>query len=347
MIIGYDFWLDDVFAKSEINGVIIEDNDGVAFDTCNGVGSVDDFTLKNGMFDEMYVAKTFDDAIGVLENTEKQNNWSTNTVLLAKFADNLIGGTIGIDKYAINQIEVRKRKRGEDQWQTYYTIDYYDDINLYTIIDKFIENEETYEYCIRPLASNIVGMDTIVGTDSLPHSAHISYDHAHIFDNTASFDLIYNLKIGAISQNIGATVINTLASEYPYVIYSQDNYAQGSIDCLLVSEESATGMVDIKSEKALRNSILSFLCNRQYKILKNADGLYMLIKIIDTPTLTASDEVLGIYNLSFNYVEVGNANNIEDLLSARFSFDYLTKTLTIDEQGNEEVIIREQAKEIG
>ena len=340
MMIGYDFWLDGVFAKAEYDGVIIEDNDGIAFDTCNSVSSVDSFTLKNGTFDEMYVTKIADNTIGAIENTEKQDGWSADTILLAKFKDNLLGGTIGIDKHSINQIEVRKRKKGEEQWQTYYTIDYSDDISLYTIVDKFIENEETYEYCIRPLAENIVG------TDSLPRSIYINYEHAHIFDNTASFDLIYDLKIGAISQNIGANIINTLASEYPYVVYSQTNYMQGSVECLLVSEESATGNVDIKSEKILRNKILSFLCNKQYKILKNSDGLYMLIKIVDTPTLTPSDGVLGIYNLSFNYVEIGNANNIEDLSSAKFNFDYFTTT-TIDEQANEDVMVREHTKEMG
>ena len=341
MIIGYDFWLDEVFTKTEDSGVVIEDNDGVAFDTCNSIASVDNFTLKSGTFDEIYVAKTIDDTIGVVENTEKQNDWSADTILLAKFKDNLLGGTIGIDKHSISQIEVRRRKKGEEQWQTYYTINYYDDINLYTIVDKFIENEETYEYCIRPLAENIIG------TDSLPHSIYINYEHANIFDSTASFDLIYDLKISSISQNIGANIINTLASEYPYVIYSQNNYAQGSVDCLLVSEESATGNVDIKSEKILRNKILSFLCNKQYKILKNSDGLYMLIKIVDTPTITASDEVLGIYNLSFNYVEMGNANNVEDLLLARFNFDYFTTITTTDEQGNEETVTTGHTKEMG
>ena len=341
MIIGYDFWLDEVFAQTEYDGVIIEDNDGVAFDTCNSIASVDNFTLKNGTFDEIYVTKTINNAIGVVENTEKQNDWSADTILLAKFKDNLLGGTIGIDGHSISQIALRRRKKGEEQWQTYYTIDYYDDINLYTVIDKFIENEETYEYCIKPLGVNSSG------TDSLPHSIYINYEHAHIFDNTASFDLIYDLKIGSISQNIGANIINTLASEYPYVIYSQNNYAQGSLECLLVSEESATGNIDVKSEKILRNKISSFLCNKQYKILKNSDGLYMLIKIVDTPTLTASDEMLGIYNLSFNYVEIGNANDIEDLLSAKFNFDYFTTIITIDGQGDENTTVREYTKEMG
>ena len=334
MIIGYDFWLDEVF-PSDNDDIISEDNDGVAFDNCNIVDCVDTFVLKGGTFDEVYIAKTNNNADEIIENTEKQE-WNKDTVLLAKFNGDLIGGTLGIDGESISQIEVKRRKKGDEQWQVYYVIDYFDDINLYTIIDRFIESEETYEYCIAPKAGNKTG------TNSTPQSIYVNYDHAHIFDNTASFDLIYNLKIGTISQNIGANIINTLASAYPYVVYSQDNYSQGSVDCLLVSEESATGNIDLQSEKILRNNILAFLCNKEYKVLKNADGLYMLIKIIDAPTLTASEEILGVYNISFDFVQVGDVNNVNDLASAKFNFDYFESIHHTDEQGNK--ILEEKQK---
>ena len=43
------------------------------------------------------------------------------------------------------KIELRKRRKGEDTFQTYFSIDFEPSINIYTIIDKLIENEEEYE----------------------------------------------------------------------------------------------------------------------------------------------------------------------------------------------------------
>ena len=318
MIIGYDFWADGVYYDSSVTDMIVSDNDGVAFDTCNTIHGVSEFTLKGGTFDESYIASN-----GDIQNTERPA-WSSDTVLLAKFQENLIGGTLGIDGQSINKIIIKRRKRGEDLWQTLAVIDYSSDLKSYTIIDKFIANETTYEYCVAPVAN------ALVGTNSIPQEAYISYDHAHIFDNTASYNLVYNLKIGTLSKNIGANTIETLSARYPYIIYGQSDYAQGNVECLLVSEESATGSVNIGEEAKLRDNIMEFLCNKQYKILKNYDGLYMLIQIIGSPTLTPLDDMIGIYTVSFEYVQVGDANDLSTLESMAFELNYSTSDVKMD-----------------
>lgn len=309
MIIGYDFWGD--FYD-------IEDNDGIAFDTCNPLKNVNEFTLQGGEFDELHITK---DSIAIDNKTTKED-WTINTVLLAKFNNDLVAGTIGIDGRDMYKIELRKRRKGEYEFQTYFSIDYDPSINLYTVIDKLIENAEQYEYCIRGVAKDDNNSD-IYSNDSLPVEIYISYEHSHLFDSTDSFDLIYDLRIDSITNQIGATTIDTLGSQYPYVIYGQTNYLTGSIECLLVSEESSMGAVDMRSEKELRKKILSFLNNKQCKVLKNEDGTYMLIEIIGTPTLIPSNEVLGIYQVNFQYVQIGNVDDIATLQNANMTFDYI------------------------
>lgn len=325
MIIGYDFWCDGVYHTAETTPVIELDNDGVSFDTCNSLNVVDKFTLKNGEFDELHITKDSDD----IDNNTEKTSWTTNTVLLAKFQNDLVAGSIGVNGYDIVRIEVRRRKKGEEFWKTYFTIDYDKNIHIYEIIDKFIESEENYEYCLCPIAKDTNGIE-IYGNNTAPKEIYISYDYAHIFDNSASYDLIYNLKIGNITSQIGANAIETLSSKYPYVIYGQTNYLKGSLECLLVSQESATGNVDVKSEKQLRNNILSFLTNKDYKVLKNSDGTYMLIQIVGNPTLIPSSELIGIYQISFEFVEIGNVNSIEELSNLNMKFDYITKKINND-----------------
>lgn len=316
MIIGYDFWLDGVFYDNESTSVITEDNDGVAFDNCNMLSEVNNFTLTNGTYDELHITK--DNVIN--DNSEQKTDWTTNTVLLAKFQNSLSAGTIGIDGYNIKQIEIKRKKENDDFWQTYFVIDYNKDINIYTIIDKFIESEEKYEYCICPVAVDDTG-NKIYGNNTSAQSLYISYDNVHIFDNTDSFDLIYNLKISEITMQIGSNTIETLGSQYPYVIYGKNNYSKGNLEFLLVSEESAVGNVNIASEKALRHRISSFLSNKQHKIFKNSDGMFMIIDIIGTPTLTPL-ESLGVYQISFEFIQIGDANNINDLSKCNLNFDY-------------------------
>lgn len=319
MIIGYDFWADSVYYDSSTSSVIAEDNDGVAFDNRNPINNANDFTLTNGSFDEIHITK---DSVEIDNSTEK-TDWTINTVLLAKFQWDLIAGTLGVNGRPLHAIEIMKRKKGDMFWQTYFSVDYDENVNLYTVIDKFIENEQGYEYCLHPVSIDDNGAK-IYGGNTSPSEIYVSYDHAHIFDNTADFNLIYNVKLGNITNQMGANQIPTLGSQYPYVIYGQNNYLTGSLECLLVSEESATGNIDVKSEKILRNKILSFLQNKECKIFKNADGLYMLIKIVGTPTLIPNNDILGVYQVSFEYVEIGNAHSILELSKHNFKFNYLT-----------------------
>ena len=319
MIIGYDFWLDGVYNDANSSPVLTIDNDGVAFDNCNPLSNVNDFTLTNGSFDELHITK---DNIKI-DNSSEKTSWTINTVLLAKFQNDLVAGTLGVEGYPITRIEVRKRKKGEALWQTYFSIDFDKNTNLYTVIDKFIENEEDYEYCLCPVAINDKGAE-IYGNNTISQEIYISYDHAHIFDNTDNYDLIYNLKLGNLTTHIGANKIDTLGSQYPFVIYGENNYIASSLECLLVSDESATGNVDVRSEKILRNKILAFFQNKECKILKNADGLYMLIKIVGTPNLIPVNEILGVYQLSFEFVEVGNASSVDELSKLNFQFNYFT-----------------------
>lgn len=317
MIIGYDFWGDGIYHDADITPIIEKDNDGVAFDTCNPLNTVNDFTLKGGTFDELHITKDIEE----IENRIDKDPWGINTVLLAKFQGNLSAGTLSVNGCDISQIEVRRRKKGEENWQSYFTINYISGVTSYSVVDKFIEAEETYEYCLRPMTLDEDGNE-ITGMNSTSAEIYITYDHAHIFDNTASYNFVYNLKFGNITNQISANTIETLGSPYPYVVYGESNYLSGSIECLLVSEESAVGNVDIKSEKILRNNILSFLNNKKPKIIKNSDGIYMLIEIVGTPTLTPTDNLLGVYQVSFDYVQVGDVNNIETLSDFNFEFNY-------------------------
>ena len=210
--------------------------------------------------------------------------------------------------------KVKKKKTKDSEWQLYKTLDYSNSILEYIFEDKFIEAEESYDYCISPVAYDENGIE-VQGQNTVPQTIYIQFDHAHMFDTESNFDMIYDLEVSPSNVNIGANVIDTLGAKYPVIIYGNSAYKSGSISFTLVTEESATGRIDLKSEKTLRENLYKIFCNKKPKILKNSDGGYILISIIGTPSFIPNNNLLGSYKASFEYVEVGNANDVQTLVN--------------------------------
>lgn len=322
MIIGYDFWNDNIYLPSDEGQTFekqILDNDGVAFDICNPTLSFDNVKIQNATYDELEILR--DTSLSEI-NTEKSEGWLQDTILLAKFQNNLIGGTAGIDGYKISALQFMKRKTNETEWKMYKEVPCIEGQMNYEYIDRFIESEQEYEYGIRPVAyvyneSNEL-IDTKYGEISAKDIIYIKFEHAYLVgrdndNNEISYTLIYNFILGDITNNIDANVITTLSGQYPTVIYGQSDYRSGQIECLLVTEESATGTINVATEKTLRENIKKFLSNKKPKILKFADGTYMLINLNNNYTLTSNENLLGSYTLSFGYVEIGDANDVNTL----------------------------------
>jgi hypothetical protein len=314
MIIDYDYFLVGDITSNAIK-TVAETNDDIAFDNCLPLSmAMQDVVLQNGVYDALEVLhKTTIQQEEVRQNT----SWGDNTLMLAKFQNNLSAGSVSVGNNKVSTIQFLKRKKDTTEWQICTEVKYNENQSEYYFVDKYIEAEQEYEYCIRPTARIYSAMgvyiETIIGENSPIVSKRVTFDYAHIFDNEASFDLLYNFKLGDITSNIDANVITTLGSQYPFTIYGASKYKSGSAKCLLVTEKSATGAINIGEEKILRNNINKFLSNKKPKILKCDDGTYMLITISDNYVLIPDENLLGSYSLSFNYTEIGDANDVDTL----------------------------------
>lgn len=321
MIIGYDFFGDNIYDTDNIN-----DNDGVAFDSCVSLSvAMQDVVIQNGVYDELEVLQN---TIINKQEVIKSTSWNDNTLMLAKFQNNLSAGSVNVGNNEVYSIQFLKRKKGETEWQLCQELIYSKDQETYSFTDKYIESQQTYQYAIRPTAraydDNGMYVGSIIGENS-PQSEkteiNVVFDYAHLFDNELSYDLLYNFKLGDITSNIDANTVTTLGGQYPFTIYGASKYKTGSVSCLLVTEESATGSIDVWKEKELRNNIDNFLSNKKPKILKCDDGTYLLISISDNYTLTPDENLLGSYSLSFNYTEIGDANDVDTLKKYGFWSD--------------------------
>lgn len=313
MIIGYDFF-GDVY-----NTDSIDDNDSVTFDTCTLLSvAMQDITIQNAIYDELEVLYNTTE---INTETDKTEDWNDNTLMLAKFQGNLSAGTVSVGNHKVYSIQFLKRKKGETEWQLCQEVVYEENKEKYEFIDKYIESQQTYQYAIRPTAraydDESGAFKGVVIGENNPQSENteinVVFDYAHLFDNEISYDLLYNFKLGDITSNIDANTITTLGGQYPFTVYGASKYKTGNVSCLLVTEESTTGSIDVWAEKELRNKIDEFLSNKKPKILKYEDGTYLLISISDNYTLIPDENLLGSYSLSFNYTEIGDANDVDTL----------------------------------
>ena len=98
MIIGYDFWADNIYTSDDSTITPdVNDNDGVAFDTCVPfANSLENIVIQNAIYDELEILQNISE---VNQDVSKNNSWTNDTLILAKFQGNLSAGNINVGEH--------------------------------------------------------------------------------------------------------------------------------------------------------------------------------------------------------------------------------------------------------
>ena len=118
--------------------------------------------------------------------------------------------------------------------------------------------------------------------------------------------LYLNLDSGTLTNNMNKTVYPNL-TRYPKISLGKQNYATGSITCLLGEIVSET----YTEWAGMRDAWVSFCNNGNLKLLKDIRGNKYLIDITDSPTFETMDETTQqATTVSFNWTEIGDSTKI-------------------------------------
>jgi hypothetical protein len=123
------------------------------------------------------------------------------------------------------------------------------------------------------------------------------------------------MELGNIETVQKQGIIETIGSQYPFIIDNAAiNYRKSNGKALLVTdntiEHKTNEQIDRKAEKKLRNDIMNFFTDKKPKIFKDSSGNYMLVRITEPPVLIPQNSLnRQLYEISFNFIEVGNAND--------------------------------------
>ena len=286
-------------------GVFALDDLGV-FQTQNSIGTTQNITLTNGVYDEFHLQNVYTSTFA-----STLDNWTSSTLLLAKFQDNLSAGNIDIGGLTIETLKIKKRKIDTLVWEDVAEIIFSSDTSTYTHNDRLVESSEEYEYVIQPCTSSVEGDYSAIT------SIDVLFEGAFLFDADYNYRLFYNFELGDVITNIPNSTVEFLGAKYPIVLYSAiTDYKSGSIRAMLISDATVSAnAIDIKAEKVYRKALMEFLNNKQPKLLKSMDGNYMLISITSTPKLSPVNSLNAfVYDLSFDFVEINDASDYDILV---------------------------------
>lgn len=281
MIIGLDFF-----------GV----GNGMIFDTRGGHGDYYELSAYGGLLDHLHVDKD----LNTTKTTDKTDYFTYDTVLNADFKNSLEGGSVSNEGREIEKIRFQKRRKDELYWTDVAELKYsYPEKTLYETLDKYVQNDEEYEYSLLPVTNEILG-NRVVSS-----SIQVSFDGYFISDNDNNFIMLLNAELGDIEHISKNSVTETLNGRFPIVSYANIDYRQGSLKAMMLSASFVnTGTLKIGYERNQRENLLKFLKNKKPKILRGMGGELMLIGVVGSPNESPHRSVVGASNVGFDYVEI-------------------------------------------
>ena len=279
-------------------------DEGAVFKTNIGHVGYNDLQITGAMIDEIYV----DEDIEIPITTDKPESWTYSTILNAKFQGNLEGGSLSANGAEIELIKFQKRRWDELEWTDVGDVKYNEDGKvIYELLDKFVANQQVYQYSLLPVTSSVLGSRVL--------SEEITVDFEGVFlsDKDNNYRLLYDLQFGDINHNTPSSVFETLNSKYPIVVYSNLDYTDFDVEATFISVSTINGQterqVDTRMEKTERDNLLRWVKNHKPKIYRDVNGELKLVTVTDNPQEKPMSGVNGIAKISLKMVEIGSVDN--------------------------------------
>lgn len=312
MIIGYDFMNKDV--------------QGTFFDTAIPTSHLDEMTIGSGVYDEIFIT---------VDTTEENNKvrpekWQLKHIMDAKFQKDLEAGSIDADGHEITEIHIYRRKSAVGaKWILVGKTDYNKEYNVYSFTDRTVENGETYEYAIVPIAKSVIGELTS------SELVKAEYSGAFISDLQNNYRMDIDFEREEAEHNKNHSILTPLNGKYPIFVYGNQDYETGRISFLPITKEQIdTGgtAIDAREERHLRDKVISFLNSGTTKIFRDSSGEIKLMAITGVKTKAKSSSMTEIRNVSFDYTEIGAVEG-NVLATTGLIGQAVKSTYTYDEQG--------------
>ena len=269
------------------------------------VNNITSVQIQNARFNGFFMSKDVTTPYSNVIPTE----WDIYTIMLATLDHTLNAGSVDYTLDDIDSIRIKRRKIGEFEWATIYEqpITTYSDF-MFSGEDYFAQNETEYEYAWVPVLANIEG-------NYITQTITSKFAGVFICDANTIYKFMSGVAYGSSQQIQKVGLYNPLGQKYPiYVSNGATNYQTGSFQGKILGNYEHTGILNRKEMVETKNALLEWITNKKAKILKDWNGNIWLIYITNEPSITYDTQWgNGLMELNFQYGEVGNPNNINDM----------------------------------
>lgn len=283
-------------------------NDGNSLDPFPTNINIDSVKLQNAEYRGLYITQDVNSPY----STDIPTEWDFYTLLLANFNGNINGGSVDYDLEQLDSIRIKRRKKGTFDWELIYEQLTSVPADLrFSNIDYFGADNTEYEYAWIPVLNGNEG-------EYIQEEIKSKFNGVFICDTDTIFKLYAGVAYGTSQQFQQVGVYNPLGRKYPiYVSNGLNNYQTGSVTAKIVGDYETTGIFDRKKMVEEKNALLKWLTNKKAKILKDNNSNIWLCFITETPSVSYDSQWgNGMMEISFQYGEIGDAENIEDMQNA-------------------------------
>lgn len=221
----------------------------------------------------------------------------------------LNAGSIDTDINQISAIRIKRRKLNEFNWVTIYEkkINNADDL-YFSGVDYFAANEEEYEYAWTIVFQGQEGQ-------YITNNVESKFNGVFICDADTIYKFYAGVSYGPSQQTQLVGIYNPIGQKYPiYVTNGATNYQTGVLTGKIVGNYEDTGVFNRKEMVQQKNELIAWLTNKQAKILKDWNGNMWLCFVTGAPSVSYDSQWgNGMMEISFQYGEVGDPNNVEDM----------------------------------
>lgn len=282
---------------------------------------VDTIEISNGIFDHLNLLNIISLQNNVF-SSEIPDEWNDNTILDATFNGNIDGGSLSKFIGYVDHLEIQRKEKDSNEWITLQKI--YKDYETgriktnFIMEDTYAKNDTIYTYQIVPI--DIYGN---VGY-AFQQDVLSSFNDAYIADESHIYKITNEYINSNMQKNQISAVYTPYGAEFPFVAYNAETrYDSGNISAILLaptSNSKESSFLDRKAQAKLVDEFNCWLSNGRAKILKDFNGKFKIINVINPiPNNYYKELGNGLASTSFDFVEVG-----------KFTQEYLEKLGMID-----------------
>ena len=263
--------------------------------------------LKNGIFSHWYVTNDGEYPY----SQEEPTTWDYLTIMNANLNGNLQAGNVSLLGDDIEGIKVKRRKIDSYDWITlkYIPVDELFESTTFSFNDYLNQNDTTYEYAFVPIING-------VEENYITNTIASKFEGVFICDSETIYKFYNGVQYGSLERVQKIGVLEPFGSKYPVVVSNgMINYNKSSLKGTILNNDFENSHIIRRKEIAeKREALLNFFTNKKAKILKDWNGNFWLMIIVDSPSVEfVNNYGMGISNISANWIEIGDPYNQQDL----------------------------------